>query len=1143
MGGTAASFGYWVRRRRLALDLTRVALARRVGCSPSAVKKIERDERRPSRTMATQLADALGIPPDQRDRFVAASRGEIAADRLGDTTSPDDPGPAPTWLSHPAHTKARPVVGRDNELARLQAHLDAALGGRGQIVFVTGEAGQGKTSLLTAFAEQAQAADSELIVARGAGTAVGGYGDPYLALREVFRMLLADPRAPLHADQLTSEQARRLWAFAPTVARTIDEAGPHLLDVVVPARTVQDRLGLGPAPPAASQPSKAHVMDEVSGVLCILAEQRPLVVLLDDMQWADAASAELLFHLTRSLVDARALVVCAHRGSEVVDGTGPAAGLLRKALLEARRDLGDVQIDLDGIDPEAQRALCDALAEQEAPGLEPAAHDELYRRTHGHPMFVHELVRELKARGDLVREQDGAWVARANLVWDRLPARVAAVIEQRLDHLSADERALLEAAAVEGESFTAETAAHVAAIDERTAHRLLADRLHRIHGLVHEAGVVRAGGHTLTQYLFGHDLFHQFVYSTLATGSRRRAHGRLAAELEVLYSDDLEPVVPRLAHHYTEAGDAERAVPYLLQTGDRARWLYAHDQAITAYEQAADFLRALKDEERLARTMMRIGLTYQTSFDHDRAGQAFDTAFALWPAVHHAGSGHPVGSATLRLASAEPESLDPTMGGGAVAIPVATNMFSGLVRYDEGTNVVPDVAERWKISEDGRRYVFHLRNDVVWTDGRPVTAHDFVFTYRRALAAATGAWLAQELLAAVDGVRDIREGREPLDTAGIHATDERTLVIELAEPTSYFIYNLANEVLMPVPQHVVEACGPNWCRPETAVSNGPFQLVGWEPGRSLTLERNPRYHGQARGNVQRVSLHFTEPWGALEHEALYLADDVDVLATSMQTDDGVIDRLRRRLPGEHTSRGEGYLTFYYWLDLKASVMKDRRIRQAMAMAVDRDALVSRWCPGMSVAATGGLVPPGIPGHLPGVSAPYEPDRATQLVADAFDWVTPPDITVIGVTFMEPLVQQLVDGWQTVGLPVRLHVCSTFDDQRRTWDSTLGAKVGVIGWIADYPDPDNFLRVAVHTFLADWDHDQYWSLLDDAARTTNSTLRLALYQDAERILAKEAVVVPLAYQPEHLMLKPWITGFPTVPIASPGFWKDVTVGPH
>jgi transcriptional regulator with XRE-family HTH domain len=327
----SASFGYWVRRRRLALDLTQAALAKRVGCSVPTIKKIERDERRPSKTMATRLAESLSVPVEEHDRFVAMAVGERSPQREALATGPvSDPGERPRWLADVAEAGTDPgFVGRERELAVLEQQLAEARAGRGRIVFAAGEAGQGKTALLTAFAQRAQASDADLVVARGYATAAAGLGDPYLPFRDLFLMLVAAPEAGWQADQLTPDQAERLWRFAPTTARTLRDVGPQLLDTIVPGAAVRERLGVGRAArqaPAAGQPLRDQLFTQVTAVLSALAEQRPLLLLLDDLQWTDAASAELLFHLRRRMGGSRVMILGAYRPSEVAEVSAPARG-------------------------------------------------------------------------------------------------------------------------------------------------------------------------------------------------------------------------------------------------------------------------------------------------------------------------------------------------------------------------------------------------------------------------------------------------------------------------------------------------------------------------------------------------------------------------------------------------------------------------------------------------------------------------------------------------------------------------------------------------------------------------------------------------------------------------------------------------
>jgi ABC-type transport system substrate-binding protein/transcriptional regulator with XRE-family HTH domain/tetratricopeptide (TPR) repeat protein len=1108
--GSSTSFGYWVRRRRLALDLTQAALATRVGCSVPTVKKIERDERRPSTTMALRLAESLAVPEEERERFVAMALGERSPRREPLPRAPvEDPGPLPGWLRAAAAASTTEVVGRGDELAQLDRQLAAAVAGRGRVAFVAGEAGQGKTTLLTAYARRACAQVEDLVVARGYATAAAGTGDPYLPFRDLLLMLVAAPEAAWQADQLDVEQAQRLWSFAPAAAAAVGEVGPQLVGPMVPREALRPRVGevpRAPAPAEAGSP-RDQLHGQTTAVLATLAEQRPLLLLLDDLQWTDAASAELLFHLRRRLGAARVLLLGAYRPSEVADADTAGARTLRQVIGEARQTDPEAEVDLEALDLDAGRKLSDALLDREPNDLGEDFRAKLYWQTRGQPLFVVELLREMQARGELIRAADGRWAQQEPVRWQELPGRVSALIQQRLDRLGDDERALLEVAAVEGEHFTAEVTAAVAGLDVTAVLRTLGRQLDRVHGLVRETGA----GHGTTRYRFAHVLFQHYLYAGLGEGERRALHARVAAHLEATAADRDE-VIAALAHHYAEAGDAERAVPALLRAGDRARMLYAAAEAVVTYERAAGFLA--EEPERLARTYMKLGLTHDSAFDHDRAQDAYDRAFSLWRTATR--TAPPVAATeTLRMAWADPPSMDPTMGGYNLSAPVVTQLFSGLVTHGEDDEVLPDVAERWTVTDGGRRYTFHLRDDVVWTDGTPVTAHDFAFTYRRALDPATGAPVAPSLL---DTVR------------AVEAPDERTLILVLSEPTSYLLYNLAYYVLLPVPRHVVESRGTAWADGPGLVSNGAFALAEHVPGRRMRLVRNPRYHGTVTGNLAEVHLDLATPPEA--QPAAYAEGALDLLSDWFVPGD-VLSAAIHRFPGEHVRR-PAFLPFFCVLDPSRPPLDDPAVRRALAMAIDREAIARGPLAGLVEAARGGFVPPGMPGHVADVGARHDPAEARRLLADA-GADRGPELTLIG----SPRWQHLVDSWRAVGMPSRLRDAEP-KDWDAAWETLDGPRALVGGWWADYPDPDNFLRVCVGLNLPEWHHDRYEALIARAARTTDQPARLALYREAEHVLADEAVLLPLVYGWQHLLLRPEVRRYPTVAVKHPGFWKDVVV---
>jgi predicted ATPase/transcriptional regulator with XRE-family HTH domain len=462
---TTHSFGYWVRRQRLALDLTQAALARQVGCAPITIRKIEADERRPSRQTAARLAEKLAIPEGERERFIAAAVGESR--RWTGCRWRRNRSGSPRRAQHGWRPGRSPKPGRalwaaSRSWPGWNAHLERALAGDGGLVFVSGEAGQGKTALLAEFARQAQEAHEGLIVAQGYCAAAAGMGQPYLPFRDVLVSLSGDLEGRWQAGLLGREQAERLWRFAPAVARTIEATGPQLVGVLVPEQSLQGRLAAGkpsgwrPRPDPGSRPAsegqQSQLFEQLAEVLHALAEQQPLLLLIDDLQWVDAASASLLFHLGRRLAGSRILLAGAYRPSQLAVEPGSAAGqTLQQAMLESARLFGDNRIDLQHLDPSEARRLSDALLDREPNGLGEGFRVKLFWQTRGNPLFVIELLREMRAQGQLIRDEGRRWVQSDGIDWEAMPGRVTAVIEQRLARLEHEARWVLDVASVEGE--------------------------------------------------------------------------------------------------------------------------------------------------------------------------------------------------------------------------------------------------------------------------------------------------------------------------------------------------------------------------------------------------------------------------------------------------------------------------------------------------------------------------------------------------------------------------------------------------------------------------------------------------------------------------------------------------------------------
>ncbi|MCI0580983.1 MAG: ABC transporter substrate-binding protein, partial [Chloroflexi bacterium] len=1096
--------------------------------------------------------------------FIQCGLGERPVDRLPlpkqpiEASEPVVAAPIPAFFEATAPERTggewSRFVGREPELERLAEHLAAALAGNGQIIFVTGEAGRGKTALLAEFARRAQAAQPELIVACGYCNAYAGVGDPYLPFRDVMEMLTGDVESRWAAGVITREQARRLWVSAPLAVKILLEAGPDLIDLLVSANTLRQQGRLQPlvTPPEKQTDhlEQRQVFEQVTRALQALARHKPLLLLLDDLQWADATSINLLFHLGRRLPGSRILIAGAYRPSEVALGRpGPEPEHRRQHALEPviyefGRQFGDIQIDLGRLEPVEGRKLMDALLDREPNHLSESFRVALFWRTKGHPLFTVELVRAMQERGDLVQDEAGYWLEGGALNWETLPARVEAVIEQRIGRLDDSLRDVLSVASVEGEVFCAQVLSRVQQADERQMLRQLSRDLVQHHRLIREHGELTIGRQRLSRYRFGHVLFQQYLYNRLSPGERRLLHSEIGRTLETLCVESLEPVTLLLARHFAEAGEGEKAVHYLLQAGDRARRLYAHEEAISHYQRALVFLQEAGQHEQAARTLMKLGLTYHLGFDFERAHQAYAEGFVLWRRareVQPEPTYLPPAPHALRTNWRDPGTLDPTRPLLSWSVGLAHQLFSGLVTLNPELDVIPDIAHSWEVAEGGRKYIFHLRDDVSWSDGAPVTAGDFEYAWKRALDPVGSASFAGALLCDIKGASAFRRGEiaDP-DQVAVRAMDAVTLVVELEGPTNYFPHLLAFPTTFPIPRHIVEKHGETWAEAGHLVTNGPFRLEDWRREESMVLRRNPTYHDLWRGNVERIELALgTGPSTLLQ---MYEANALDLLHLHVLPA-SEMDRARQWHTTDYVSGPQLLTNYVCFTQVTSPPFNDGRVRQALALAVDKEKLANVTLRGYLYPATGGFTPPGMPGYTPGAGLAFDPERARQLLAEAGypEGCNFPVVEALNGPSSEPFAHYLQTTWREhLGLEIAWQTLSPTIINERLATEPPNLATGL--WIADYPDPDCYLRVCVEMDTPKWDNADYWHLVEKARRVTDHAERMRLYAQAERILAEDASLIPLTYGRVHLLLKPWVKGYQLSTMKGQ-FWKDVIIEPH
>lgn len=1060
-------------------------------------------------------------------------------------------------------TERHIFVARERELEQLNEFLNTALAGQGQVAFVTGEAGSGKTALVTEFARRAEEAHVDLIVAIGNCNAQTGIGDPYLPFREVLGLLTGDVEAKLAQGVITQKNAGRLRDFLRVSGQALVELGPDLIDIFVPGAGLVAKAGAFAAEQvgwlekleqlvprrresvaqSGAGIEQSHIFEQYTNVLRALAAQRPLMLVLDDLQWADAASIELLFHLGRRIGGSRILIVGTYRPEEVAIGRAGERHPLEKVLAEFRRYFGEIWVDLDQAEEAEGRQFVDAFLDTEPNRLGEGFRQALYRHTGGHPLFTTELLRDMQEREDLVQDEQGRWVEGPALDWEDLPARVEGVIEERIGRLEEELRDILTVASVEGEDFTAQVVARVREADERGLVRQLGRELDRKHRLVGERGSRQVGQQRLYLYRFRHSLFQRHLYNGLKEIERELLHGDVGAVLEELYGERADDIAPQLAWHFAEAGQGEKAVGYLVRAGDQARMAYAHQEATDYYHRALAFLKEQGEHERAARTLMKLGLTYHSAFDFRSARQAYEEGFALWQRAEEIWPTVPPPPAphALRVDWLNPPTLDPIMMEDIYSVGVINQLFSGLVDVGPEMDVMPDVARTWEVLEGGRRYVFHLRDDVRWSDGTPVTAEHFEYAWKRVLDPATDSPNAS-LLYDVKAARAFHQGEvsDP-ESVGVRALDEVTLEVELERPTGYFLHLVAHGPTYPVPRHVVEAHGETWTEVRKIVTNGPFKLESWQLGESIVLVRNPEYHGRFRGNLQRVELSLLEdPSETME---MYETDGLDILdlwgLSPLE-----MDRARQRHAGEYVSVPR-LATGFVGVDLSRPPFDDPRVRRAFSLATDRETLADVVLRGYCFPATGGVVPPGMPGHSPGIGLPYDPDRACQLLAEA-GYPGGRDFPVVDL--LVPSFPAFSLGSEYLQAKWRENLGAEIAWEAMEWGMFLDRldreppHMFALAWGADYPDPDYFLSVDFLRERTGWRNEAYDRLMEQAKRITDQEERMKLYGQADRILVEDAAIIPLTYDRSHLLVKPWVRKFPMSAIKA-WFWKDVIIEPH
>ncbi len=471
---------------------------------------------------------------------------------------------------------------------------------------------------------------------------------------------------------------------------------------------------------------------------------------------------------------------------------------------------------------------------------------------------------------------------------------------------------------------------------------------------------------------------------------------------------------------------------------------------------------------------------------------------------------------------AEPETLDPALMTGVPEHTLGMALFEGLVTYHPQTlKPVPGVAKSWEISDDGLRYTFHLREST-WSNGAPLTAEDFIASWRRVLDPATAAEYAYQLWY-IKNARAYTKGElADFSKVGVRAPDAHTIEIILEHPAAFFLELVAFETFMPVHMSCVKKHGNKWTRPENIVSNGPFTLAEWKPQDSLTMKKNPRYWDAAQVKLDRiVALPI-----ANENTAFlrYKTGGIDWL-NSLPAE--MIPELKKR-PDYHKAPYLG--TYFYRFNCTRKPFNDPRVRKAFNLALDKAKLCKYVLHGeYDPAAT--FVPPMVPPYQPPQGMQYDPKLAAKLLADAGYPAGKgfPPVTLVYNTSKrhEQIAVVAQNMWkETLGINVNL-----VNQEWKVYLQTTNQRdydIARSAWIGDYLDPNTFLDMFVTgggNNRTGWTNKRYDQLIALAAETADNAKRLDLLREAEDILVNhELPIMPVHFYSNLSLRRPQVTGF-------------------
>ncbi|WP_064720178.1 ABC transporter substrate-binding protein [Proteus hauseri] len=477
----------------------------------------------------------------------------------------------------------------------------------------------------------------------------------------------------------------------------------------------------------------------------------------------------------------------------------------------------------------------------------------------------------------------------------------------------------------------------------------------------------------------------------------------------------------------------------------------------------------------------------------------------------------------------EVSSLDPHKVEGAPESNIILNLLEGLVYVGPNGENIPGVAQRWE-TEDNKIWTFYLRDDAKWSDGTPVSAEDFVYSWRRLADPKTGSPYASYLeYAYVENIADILNGKKKPETLGIKAIDEHTLRVTLTQPIPYLVDMLNHTSLKPVKKDIVEKYGVNWTRPENFVGNGAYLLDNWVVNEKMTLKRNPLYWDNKNTIIeQAIFLPLSSETSDINR---YRSGEIQITNSAIPP---VLYKKMKQEQPQNLHITPYLCTFFYELNNKRAPFDDVRVREAVKLSIDRQIIAEQIMGQGQIPAY--TFTPSFIGNG-NFKAPkwsswtqqQRNERARELLKEAgFDSQHPLSFTLLYNTSDQNKQQAIAAASmykKNIGANVTL--------QNQEWKTALESRnqgnyqVARATWCADYNEPTSFLNSFISTSSLNtifYENKEYDQALENALLAVDNGARHQLYQRAEALLDKDSAIVPIYYRVSVRLVSPTVGGF-------------------